>query len=244
MDLNSRRRAIRPLLNEVKPADALANYYAFYHPDRKTSLITYPPAAPVARGYIALSRTGMDLFRPVLTMRLPLDDHQAAAELVGTALPEEAPVILYAPENHGPLLDAFFSVQSEERLRVLVLDHVRFQPVINILVTQEKSPNGLPRFVIRSQQSDNRVVASAGINWQTPTFAEISVFTEADQRRQGWGRSVVAALCQYILADGRTPLYTVNENNRPSLQLAESAGFVDRGIRRLLLETIRGPINY
>ena len=76
--MNSRTPArIRPLLDEIKPADALASYYAFYHPDQKTSLILYPPAATVAQGYIALSRTGMDLFRPLLTMRLPLDDHEA-----------------------------------------------------------------------------------------------------------------------------------------------------------------------
>ena len=242
MDLKDRRRAIRPLLGEIRPADALANYYAFYHPDQRTSLVVHPPEAQIAQGYIALSRTGMDLFRPLLTMRLPHHDHQASSELVQNSLPEGAPAIVYAPEDHGPLLRAFFDIQSEERLRVLVLDHGHFQPVVNVLVTQEKSPNGLPRFVIRSRQDDNRLAASAGINWQTPTFAEISVFTEADHRRQGWGRSVVAALCQHILQDGRTPLYTVGENNRPSVQLAESTGFVDLGIRRLLLQAARRPL--
>jgi len=242
MDLKDRRRAIRPLLDEIKPADALATYYAFYHADQRTSLVVHPPEAPVAQGYIALSRTGMDLFRPLLTMRLPLNDHQASSELVQSALPEEAPAIVYAPEDHAPLLRAFFDIQSEEQLRVLVLDHARFEPVINVLVTQEESANGLPRFVIRSRQDDNRIAASAGINWQTPTFSEISVFTEADQRRQGWGRSVVAALSQHILQGGRTPLYTVGESNRPSLQLAESAGFVDLGIRRLLLQAARRPL--
>lgn len=243
MDIKSRRNAVRPLLDEIKPADALASYYAFYHPDRKTSLILHPPAARTAEGYIALSRTGFDLFRPLLTMRLPLADHPAAAELVQAALPAEAPAILYAPEDHAPLLNAFFDVQSEERLRVLVLDRGRYQPVINILVTQEVTPDGLARFVIRSRQGEDRVVAAAGINWQTPNFAEISVFTEADQRRQGWGKSVVSALCQHIMESGRTPLYAVGENNRSSLQLAESSGFVDLGIRRLLLQAVRGQIS-
>lgn len=241
MDLESRRRAIRPLLDEIKPKDALASYYAFYHPDRKTSLALHPPAAKTAKGYVALSRTGMDLFRPLLTMRLPIDD-EASAELVQTALPVDAPAILIAPESHGPILKALFDVQSEERLHILVLDRGRYQPVINVLVTQEKTPDGLPRFVIRSRQDENRVVASASINWQTPIFAEISVATESDQRRQGWGRSVVAALCQYILESGRTPLYTVGENNRPSIKLAESSGFVDLGIRQLLLQASRGHI--
>lgn len=243
MDLKSQRRAIRPLLDEIKPADALAIYYAFYHPDPKTSLVLHPAAAQTAQGYIAFSRTGLDLFRPLVTMRLPLDDHQASAELIQASMPAEAPAILYAPENHAPLLNALFDVQSEERFHVLVLDRGRYQPVINVLVTQEESPNGLPRFVIRSHQDKNRVAASAGINWQTPTFAEISIYTEADHRRQGWGRSVVAALCQHILDGGRTPLYAVGENNRPSLQLAQSAGFVDLGIRRLLLQATRSHIS-
>lgn len=243
MDLESRRRAIRPLLDEIKPADAPACYYAFYHPNRKTSLVLHPPVAQTALGYIALSRTGLDLFRPLITLRLPLDDRPASAELVQTALPEAAPVILYAPEDHAPLLNAFFYIQSEERFRLLVLDRGRYQPVINVLVTEDVSSNGLPRFVIRSRKDENRVVAAASINWQTPTFAEISVFTEADQRRQGWGRSVVAALCQSVLEGGRTPLYAVGENNRPSLQLAESTGFVDLGIRRLLLQATRSHIN-
>jgi GNAT superfamily N-acetyltransferase len=241
MNLTSRRQAIRPLLDEKKPGDALACYYAYYHPDSKTGLFTTPTDAASARAYLAISRTGGDLFRPLLTMRLALDDHQATADLIQTALPPEAPAILYAPENHGPLLHAFFQVQSEDRLRVLVLDRGRYQPVINVLVTQEVSPNGYPRFVIRSRQEGDRVVASAGVNWQTPNFAEISVFTEADHRRQGWGRSVVAALCGYLLESGRTPLYAVSEGNRPSLQLAEQCGFADLGIRRLLLEALRAP---
>ncbi len=243
MDINSQRNAVRPLLDEVKAADALASYYAFYHPDRKTNLVLQPDSARKAEGYIALSRTGFDLFRPLLTMRLPLDDHPAAAELVQRALPAEAPAVLYAPEDHAPLLKAFFDIQSEERLRVLVLDRGRYQPVINILVTQETTADGLARFVIRARQGEKRVVAAAGINWQTPNFAEISVFTETDQRRLGWGRSVVAALCQHIMDNGRTPLYAVGETNRASLQLAESSGFVDLGIRRLLLQAVRGQMS-
>ncbi len=242
MDPDSQRRAIRPLLNERKAADALASYYAFYHAHERTQLVLHPPDAQKANGYIALSRTGMDLFRPLLTMRLPLNDQAAAADLVRRALPEEAPAILYAPADHAPLLKAFFAVQSDERLHVMVLDRGRYQPVINVLVTEDVGPNGLVRFVIRSRQDGDRIVASAGINWQTSTFADIAVFTEADQRRQGWGRSVVAALCQRILDNGRTPLYAVGENNDPSQQLAESAGFSDLGIRRHLLQATRGPI--
>jgi ribosomal protein S18 acetylase RimI-like enzyme len=241
MDLESQRRAIRPLIDERKPSDALASYYAYYHSDQKTSLVSYPPDAKRAHGYIAISQTGMDLFRPLLTMRLPQDE-EASAELIQSALPVDAPAILVAPENYTPILNALFDVQTESRLHVLVLDRGRFQPVINVLVTQEKTPNGLPRFVIRSRQEKKHVVASASINWQTSIFAEISVFTESDQRRQGWGRSVVAALCQHILDSGLTPLYTVDESNLPSSKLAKSVGFVDLGIRQHLMQATRSHL--
>ena len=221
----------------------MASYYAFYHPDDKTNLAVYPLDANRATGYLALSRTGLDLFRPLVTMRLPLADHEGSADLIRSALPEDAPVLLSAPPDHGPLLHAFFNIQTEEQLRILVLDRGRYQPVINVLVTQEKTPNGLPRFIIRSSRERERVVAAASVNWQTPNYAEISAYTEADQRRQGWGRSVVAALSQHLMDNGRTPLYAVNEANQPSLMLAESAGFVDVGLRRLFLQATRAPLH-
>ena len=72
MKLPDKRRAIRSLLDERNPADAQAIYYAYNHPDEKTQLITYPPEASVAKGYVCIARTGIDLFRPLLTMRLPI----------------------------------------------------------------------------------------------------------------------------------------------------------------------------
>ena len=67
-DLAADRRAIRALLDEHSPSDAAASYYAFYHPDRQTQLLPYPAGAERAQGYVALSRTGLDLFRPLLTL--------------------------------------------------------------------------------------------------------------------------------------------------------------------------------
>ncbi|MFN2135992.1 MAG: GNAT family N-acetyltransferase [Candidatus Promineifilaceae bacterium] len=238
MDLAQKRRAIRYLIDRRRPADALASYYAFYHPDEKTNLTIYPADGNKATGYMALSRTGFDIFRPLVTMRLPIDNHTATADLISAALPPGAPVIIYAPPDHEALIKAFFEVQVEDALRVLVLDRGRYEPVINILVTQDVSSNGYPRFIIRARNGQERVVASAAINWQTPDFTDISVFTEMDQRRQGWGKSVVAALCQHILDSGRTPLYAVSEANQPSLRLAESVGFADLGIRRKLFEAV------
>lgn len=239
MGLSEHRRAIRPLLGEG-PADAIADYYAFHHPDTKTGLVTYPDGAPRAIGYLALSRTGVDLFRPFVTLRLPIDDLETSAEVIYHALPPGTAVILFAPAQYAPLLYALFEVQSEERLHLYTLSSQRFAPIINVLVTQSNGPNDLPRFIIRSQAS-GEIVAAAGLNWQSPRYAELSVNTDLNHRRQGLGQSVVAAMVQYVLDNGRSPIYLVAENNQASIQLAESVGFRDSGARKLLLQGTLRP---
>lgn len=245
-DLKARRLAIRHLLRESNAADAMAAYYAFHHPDEKTTLVVSPEdveANPIAHadGYVVLSRTGMDLFRPLVTMRLPIDRDpsatQASADLIGRALAPGQPVILSIPIRYRPLIDALFDIQSEERLRLFTLDPARFEPVINVLVIRSDGPSGLPRFTIRSSQTgEEEVVASASLNWQSPSFAEIAVNTRLQYRRQGWGRSVVAALSGYLIDSGRIPIYVVSDENNASAQLAESIGFADTGEREYLLQ--------
>lgn len=239
MSLTTKRQSIRSLLSEQDPVDAPAVYYAYYHPDAKTHLVTHLAGVNRASGYLAISRTGMDLFSPLVSMRLPSNDMDAGRELITKALPEGSSVILYVPARYGPLLHALFDIQASEQYRLLVLDRNRFEPIINVLVTQATSPDGLPRFVIRSPQDPSQVVAAAGLNWQTPNFCEISVTTSPGQRRQGWGRSVVAAMVHHQLQNGRTPLYVVGEQNEASLRLAERVGFIDSGERLIFTHATR-----
>lgn len=244
--LADQRRAIRLLLRERDPADAMAAYYAFHHPDDKTRIIVSPTGAERADGYVALSRTGIDLFRPLATMRLPVDrtvqEYEASAALIERAFMPGMPAILSVPQRYMPLIRALFDVQSEDALRLYSLDASRFEPVINVLVTRSTGANGLPRFAIRSQQEgEEEIVAAASLNWQSPTFAEIAVQTRPQSRRQGWGRSVVAAMVQHLLDTGRTPLYVVAEDNQASIQLAEAVGFADTGAREYLVQgALRG----
>lgn len=116
----------------------------------------------------------------------------------------------------------------------------RFEPIINVLVAQSTGPNGLPRFIVRSQET-GEVVAAAGLNWQSPRYAEISVNTDLSHRRQGLGQSVVAAMAEYVLGNGRIPLYLVAAQNNASSQLAESVGFRDTGTANLLLQAVLKP---
>ena len=241
-NLTNSRRAIRLLLDERQPADAVASYYAFHHPDHKTQLLTYPANANRAAGYIALSRTGMDLFRPLVTLRLPDADMAASVELIYQVLLPGTAVILITPLAYRSLLQAVFDIQAEEHLRILMLERARFEPIINVLVVQTTGPNNLPRFIIRRAAGpEQEIVASASLNWQSPTFAEIFVNTSRSHQRQGWGRSVVAAMAQYLLKNGRIPLYIVSENNIPSIQLAQSVGFKDSGRQLVMLQAALKP---
>ena len=247
MVLSEKRKAIKHLLDGSSPVDAVAIYYAFRHPDDKVHLSVFPPGATRARGYLCQARTGLDLFRPLVTMRFPESDEKSlydiaeAKELIFQSIPEGAEVILAAPVSYRPLLTAIFDIDKESQLKLLVLDRGRFQPIINVFVARTKSYDGLPRFVIK-QGADGRsggpgdVVASAGINWQSDRFAELYVHTKSPHRRQGFGQSVVAACVQYILDMGLRPLYRVDSKNESSIQLAESVGFVSIRADQILIE--------
>lgn len=239
--LTAARQAIRSLLDERNPADGLSSYYAFYHAPDRTRIVTAPPGAARAVGYVTISRTAIDLFRALVTLRVPLGDMATAVDLIHSALAPGAAVLINAPAGYEALLGAVFELQSVERLRLLRLDAGRFEPVINVLVAQSTGANGLPRFIIRNRAGGNEVVASSGINWQTPTFAELSVHTSPGYRRQGWGRSVVSAMAHQVLEDGRVPLYAVSTENDASYQLAASLGFVDTGVEHLFLQATLRP---
>jgi GNAT superfamily N-acetyltransferase len=245
-ELKDARRAIRRLLHERDPADGMAAYYALYHPEERVALVLSPEEAAAnpaahADGYVALAITGIDLFRPFVTMRLPTDRDPnattAAADLLRRALEPGQEAILNVPARYRPLIGALFDIHTEDQARLYALNPARFQPIINVLVTRSVGLGNLPRFTIRSTQSGNEeLVADATLNWQSPQFAEIAVNTRPQFRRQGWGRSVVAAMCAHLLESGRIPLYVVSEDNIASIQLAESLGFEDTGVREFFLE--------
>jgi ribosomal protein S18 acetylase RimI-like enzyme len=251
MPLDDKRRLVRTLLNERVAADAMAAYYALHHPDDKTELFLKTGGNGEVQGYVCLSRTGMDLFRPLMTMRLPATaraafDPSSAAALLYSALPSGAALIADTPSEYDPIMSALFDIQGEQRLKLMTLDRRDFEPIINVLVAEAKSYNGLPRYVIRvnsgAQSAETgEIAASAGLNWQSPHFAEIYVHTKPAYRRRGFGRSVVAAIVEKTLADGKIPLYSVGVENGASISLAESIGFTDTGLVDILYEATLKP---
>lgn len=240
--LPEQRRQIRSLLNGRKAVDAIASYFAFYHPDERTQLLVETGPNDRAVGYVAMSRTSIDLFRPFVTLRLPIDDMQASVDLIYEALLPDTAVILNAPFEYAPLLRALFTIQQEETLWLLELDQQRYEPIVNVLVSRSDSPRGLPRFIIRNPQpGQDEVVAAASLNWQSPDFAEIAVMTQPGFQRRGWGRSVVSAMVGHLLENGRSPLYVTAAHNETSRRLAEAVGFVDKGVRQVLIQGVLRP---
>jgi hypothetical protein len=125
-------------------------------------------------------------------------------------------------------------INKDRILSLYALDPGRFVPVINVLVMNKTAPDGTPRAEIHS----GGLQAAAGVNWQSPGFAEIFVHTEAEARQRGWGRSVAAACTERVLASGRLPIYLVEKNNEPSIRMAEGLGYVDTGARQVMADAV------
>ncbi len=243
------RDVIRQLLNPKKVNDAMAYYYAFHHPPEKNQITTLPASGGISAGYVAVSQTSFDLFRPFVTLRMPLlaGAHQPhpeqSVELIYKALTPELPVNIYADEAIMPLLRNFFDIHSERRLRLFQLLPANFIPIVNLFTIQKTAPNGLSKYLIRhpAGDPDGTLLASAGVNWQSPHFADIAVYTNPQYRRKGYGKSAVAALSQQLLSENRIPLYTVIHDNAPSIELAKSVNFSDTRLKKNLLEATLKP---
>ena len=234
--LDQLRPVIRPLLDDRSTADALAAYYALYHPADRTELFVYPAgsSAGLPRGFLVRARTGMDLFRPLVTGRL--HDNETAQALFERGLVPGRPVYLTLPEDEAPWAHKYLQISDTELHRIYRFVPENYQSEINVLVVTSSGPDGLPHCEIRAA---DRAGAVAGINWQSPRFAEVYVYTDPAVRGRGWGKSVVRALVALILKSGRLPLYVVAESNEYSIRLAEAVGFVNTGQREFVGQAVR-----
>ncbi|MBN1317489.1 MAG: GNAT family N-acetyltransferase [Anaerolineales bacterium] len=245
-NLIQKRQSIQHLLNTHSPGDALANYYALNHPDDRTILNVHRNKDGRADGFLSICRTGIDLFRPLLTLKA--ENQTIAAELLDTALPPKAAVIIAVPLDMAPIIDAFFTISGETSVQVYRLEPGNFEPIINVLVTRAPTPGGDPRFVVREQSFDRGAqpkgptIATAGINWRSPQFADIYVHTEHRARGRGLGKSVVSSLCNWLLEQNITPLYSAGEENQQSISLARGLGFRPTGVKNFICDGIRRTV--
>jgi N-acetylglutamate synthase-like GNAT family acetyltransferase len=173
-------------------------------------------------GFIAVSQTGEDLFRPLVALQA--SGPEVAVDLLAGTLAPHRPYRIIAPIELAQAMEATLDVTRSTVNRVYQLDEARFRPIVNVLVQRVTNADGAPRFQIESQ---GKLVAMAGTNWRSPTFAEVFVYVHPRARGRGWGKSVVSACTAELLEERLQPLYIVAEGNETSMRLADAVGYVD-----------------
>jgi GNAT superfamily N-acetyltransferase len=231
--LDARRARVEPLLDLHAPVDAIYAYYALFHDAERTALHVHENAQGAVDGFAAVCRTGQQLFVPTVALRTP--DVRAARELLREALVPGRPYVVLTTPDLRDVVEEVVHVERARLHHLYRLDLGRFRPLVNVLVVRETSPGGTPRFLIRAQ---GEVVAQAGLNWQSPYFAELFVRTEPPARGRGWGRAVATACTTWILRAGKHPLYVVDRENSAGVGLARAMGYVDTGAREFAAEGV------
>lgn len=225
-ELNKKRRAIRRLLKPSDPADALTSYYALWHDPRRTQLTLHRDSTGQVSGFVTVSQTGIDLFRPLVTLRAP--DEDSVGRLLHAALTPGRPYQVIVPVILGSAMRTHMEFSRSSLTHIYRLDPSRFQPIVNVLVQRVVGADGSQRFQIESQ---GQLVAMSGTNWRSPTFAEVFVYVHPKGRGRGWGKSVVSACTAALLEERLRPLYMVEQGNLASIGIAEGLGYTDSGLR-------------
>lgn len=234
-ELAAKRRELGTWIQQDDAHQAILAYYMLHHPAGRVRLHLSRNEHGKLCAALAECVTGYDLFRPLVVMLA--DDDDALRRVLQEAMPRGRPCLILGPLYYAPVWREVLVFNEETVCRLYVLEPAQFAPIINVLVTAGRTPDGLPRYEIRSPQ---KVLAFASVNWRSPRFAEVGVFTEPEARGRHWGESVVSALCAELLGQGVTPLYLADEANEASKRLAERLGFRDTG-RRFLFASVLWP---
>jgi GNAT superfamily N-acetyltransferase len=225
------RQALAPLLRPHSPHDALAAYYALRHSELRTQLVLHRDERGSPDGFAAVCQTGFDLFQPLVVVRARSLD--TAAWLLRRALSPLRSYHLSVPVELAPAVSAEVNVTAGAIHLVYEARRADFSPVLNVLVTSSRGPDGAPmgapRFIIRA--ADGSVAAESGANWRSDEFAEVFVHVEPAARGRGLGKSVVSACTAHLLDAQLRPLYIVDQNNAESVSIAESLRYTDTGAR-------------
>ncbi len=219
----------RKLLNEFDAADGLATYYTLYHEPRRTAIAIHRASDGTLDGFLTQCLTGIDLFRPLVTMRLR-GPGSAARGLIAESLTPGRPYLLIVPERVMESAAPHLEVTYAEHTHILRLEPARYRPEMNALILHTEDAAGNPRTEARDGRT---VLGSAGVNWRSSLFAEVYVTVDPAAQRRGLGRSLVNALVGDLIKLKVTPLYTGSESHAESLALAEAVGFIDTGAREV-----------
>lgn len=230
LDLDERQR-LAGLLDEQSASDAAAEYYALHHPVDKTRLFAVGPTQGQPKGFLAVARTGLDLFRPLL---LPfVGQADALRALLSQIVPEIGTGILRIPTQQLGWLDNIVSMDECTKFEILRLAPDQFEPTLNVLVVESPTPDGNPRYEVRTADGE---FAAAGLNWIGPRFAEVYLQSTDGARRRRLTRSVLSAMLGRMLGQRRHPLYMVREGDPVARTEAFQLGFRPTGLTVALAE--------
>jgi hypothetical protein len=213
-------------LSLAEPRDALAAYYALYHDPRRTQLWLHSGSSGQIDGFVAVCQTGFNLFQPTVVLRAR--DEEIGVDLLRQALHPGRPYYVVTTPALDLVVRQEIQLEQEEINQVFLFDPNLHRPEINVLVQSARTPDGSPRFFIRSQ---GETASEAGVNWLSPHFAELYVHTQPWARERGWGRSVASACALSLIQAQVRPLYMFSMDDEISQRLAQSVGFVDTGVR-------------
>ena len=206
-------------------SQAIFRYYASEFDPKRRQVIVAEQGGQVEGGLV-VAQTGFDLFRPlaVCTANSPT----AAQALVQKAFLPARQYFLLAEQTVMAMALPALQTEDLHVYRLLQLSRQNFQPTLSVLVSKSKDRSAKPLFQVQNQ---NQVLATAGVNWMSKTYAEVYVQVEKAVQGRGYGRSVVSALVSELLAQDITPLYLVDDDNTPSQVLSAHVGFGDTGVR-------------
>jgi hypothetical protein len=232
----SDRKILGELLNMRSPSDAMAAYYALEHPPERTKLYGYYQADGQPSGFLVEAQTGLDLFRPLLVPFAGMAI--AVGSLIRAALEAGRPALIHLPLEQRTWAEAVAEVTQTQLVDLLRLNPGDFNPVINVLVVESQSPDGRPRFEIRSQSG---ITAAAGVNWIGDHFADVYLEADEQARNRGYARSVLSAISGLLLQQRRIALYQVDESTPAERAEAASIGFRPTGTRSIIAQAAPRP---
>lgn len=227
------RGQLGQLVDDRSANDALATYYALYHPAERVTLYAYFPGNAAPSGFLAIAQTGWDLFRP---MAVPfIGQPQGLIALLRAGLEPHRPVMIQLPIDQRPWIEEVVELSEIQVLELLRLDPAAYKPEINVLVVEDANPSGLPRFEVRSGEV---VRSAAGVNWSGGRFAEVYLESDAEISGRGHSRSALSAIVGRLLADHKLPLYQVGAEDVRAQAEAHWVGFRRTGERTILAQAV------
>ena len=227
------RTVLAGLLDPRSVADALPAYYALSHPADRVTLFAYYHTPNIPSGFLALARTGYDLFRPLAVpfVATPL----GLGSLLVAACEPGRPVILTLPLEQRDWVQEVAELGSSVVLDLLRVDGRSYSPLLNVLVVEATAPGGSPRYEIRSGGVTH---AAAGLNWVGDLYAEVYLETSPEAVGKPYAKSVLSAITGRLLAEGKVALLRLEESNVAGHVDAYEIGFRRTGERSFVGQTV------